>query len=175
MTLLKEGGYKMAKAITHLNKKKPDPVEEQRQAIEQLIEMTADSRNALMDMLECLQEAHDAGLNDIIKGVLKARHKAGAIAIQQMNQPAIYHMVKNLFSVVGLVGSLDSKKMEHLFESVEQGVNHATESINSDTQTSIWDLMKVLKDPDINRAVTMVLGFLKGMGSHLNTVEPERK
>lgn len=163
----------MAKAITHLNKKRPDPVEEQRQAIDQLVEMTGDSRNALMDLLEIVQEAHDAGLTDLIKGVLKARHKAGAIAIQQMNQPAVYHIVKNLFSVVELVGSLDSKKMAALFESVEKGANHAMDSIDEGEQTSIWSLMRVLRDPDINRAVTMMMGFLKGMGSHLNEVDPE--
>lgn len=165
----------MAKAITHLNKRIPDSVEEQHQAIKELIEMTAENRQALMDLLEIVQEAHDAGITDIVKGALKARHKVGSIAIQQMNQPAVYHIVKNMFSIIGLVGGLDSKKMTHLFDSLEHGVNQATDAINTDDNTTVWDLVKILKDPDINRAITMLMGFLKGMGSHLNTVEPVKK
>lgn len=157
----------MAKAITQLNKKVPDPVEEQRQAIDQLIEMTADSRNALMETLEIMQRLQEYGVLEALRALLNKGPEVSALAIQQVNKPGTYHMIKNLFNVIELISALDPEKTGALTSGLTNGMERASNALKAKEQTSVWGLMKVIKDPDVNAAMTAGISFLKGMGEHL--------
>lgn len=159
----------MAKAITQLNKRVPDPVEEQRQAIDQLIEMTADSRNALIELLEITQRLQEYGILEAVRAFMNKGPQVSALAIQQMNNPGTYHLIKNMFSMIEFLSALDPGKTGNLTASLSNGMEKASESLKAKEQTNVWGLAKVLKDPDINAALTAGISFLKGMGEHLRS------
>jgi uncharacterized protein YjgD (DUF1641 family) len=46
-------------------------------------------------------------------------------------------------------------------------MERASNALKAKEQTSVWGLMKVMKDPDVNAAMTAGISFLKGMGEHL--------
>jgi uncharacterized protein YjgD (DUF1641 family) len=166
----------MAKAITQFNKKVPDPVEEQRQAIEQLIEMTADSRNALMETLEIMQRLQEYGVLEAVKALLNKGPQVSALAIQQMNQPGTYHMIKNIIYMVELISSIDPEKTGAMTSGLTYGMDRASDALRAKEQTSVWGLMKIMKDPDVNTAMTAGISFLKGMGEQLrSSANPETK
>lgn len=163
----------MAKAITKLNKRVPDPVEEQRQAIDQLIEMTADSRNALMEMLEIMQRLQEYGILDAVRAMLNKGPQVSALAIQQINKPGTYNLIKNVFAGIELMSAVDLSKMGTMTDGLTKGVEKASESLKAKEQTNVWGLVKVLKDPDVNAALTAGISLLKGFGEHLRTSSDE--
>ncbi len=163
----------MAKAITKINKRVPDPVEEQRQAIEQLIEMTADSRNALFELMEIAQRLEEFGMLEAVRAMLNKGHKVSALAIQEMNKPGTYRLVKNMIGMVEFLSAMEPAATTGLTNGLSKGMEKATESLQNKEQTNVWDLLKVLKDPDINAAMTAGLSFLKGIGEHLRVSSAE--
>ncbi|WEG12051.1 DUF1641 domain-containing protein [Pullulanibacillus sp. KACC 23026] len=164
----------MAKAITKLNKSVPDPVEEQRQAIEQLMEMTADSRNALMETLEILQRLQEYGVLEALRAMLNQGHRVSALAIQQVNKPGTYNMIKNVFAMVEIMSALDLSGLGAMTGGVTKGIENASESLKTNEQINVWGLMKILKDPDVNAALTAGVSFLKGIGEHLRMQASEQ-
>ena len=51
--------------------------------------------------------------------------------------------------------------------SVAKGLEKAEQGLQADSTTSVLDIMKALKDPDFNRAITFGLNLLKGVGEEL--------
>ena len=51
--------------------------------------------------------------------------------------------------------------------SVAKGLEKAEQGLQTDSTTSVLDIMKALKDPDMNRAITFGLNLLKGVGEEL--------
>jgi uncharacterized protein YjgD (DUF1641 family) len=154
----------MAKAIKQIDKKESNPIEEQVQAIQQLIEMTAESRDALLSFLEILQELHSAGLLDIVQGLLKTRHKVGVLAMGQLNQPEMHRMIKNGINTIQFLGELDPDQLQTMLNGVNKGLEKSTMNVKKGEQISLWGLAKSMRDPDIKMSMSTMMGFLEGMG-----------
>jgi uncharacterized protein YjgD (DUF1641 family) len=157
----------MAKAIKQIEKKRLNPIEEQTQAIKELVEMTAESREALMTFLEILQELHKAGLLDIIKGLLKTRHKVGVLAMDQINQPDMHNMIRNGINTIEFLGELDPDQLKTMLDGVNNGLETSAESANK-KEVSLWGMAKTMRDPDVKRSITTMISFLEGMGKEFS-------
>jgi uncharacterized protein YjgD (DUF1641 family) len=154
----------MAKAIKHIEKQTPNPIEEQTQALSQLLEATAQSKEALVVFLDILQELHNAGLLDIVQGLLKTRHRVGRIAVQQMDQPSMHRMMKNGVIAMQFLGKLDPKQIESILGGFEKGLKKLQETNQEDKHLGLWGIGKTLRDPNVSASLTAMLGFLQGMG-----------
>jgi uncharacterized protein YjgD (DUF1641 family) len=161
-------GLNMAKAITHIEKEIPNPVQEQAQAIEDLLKATADSREALVVFLDIIKELHEAGILDIVQGMLKARHQVGVIAVQTLNQPAMHRVIKNGINTMQFLGKLEPKQLETLMGGITKGLEKSAERIESNKTEGIWSMAKSLRDPHVNVTVNSMIDFLRGMGEALN-------
>lgn len=154
----------MAKAIKQIDKQIPNPIEEQAQAIQHLIEMTAESRDALVSFLEILQELHNAGILDIVNGLLKTRHKVGVLAMGQLNQPDMHRIIKNGINTIQFLGELDPDQLNTMLKAVNKGLQKSTTNAKKGEQVSLWAIARSIRDPDIKMSMTTMLGFLEGMG-----------
>ncbi len=52
-----------------------------------------------------------------------------------------------------------------------RGVTKAVEEKDSGRKTGYFDIVRALKDPEINKAVTLLFSFLKGMGADTDDME----
>jgi uncharacterized protein YjgD (DUF1641 family) len=154
----------MAKAIKDIDKKRSNPIEEQTEAIQQLIEMTAESRDALLSLLEILQELHNAGLLDFVQGLLKTRHKVGVLAMGQLNQPEMHRIIKNGINTIQFLGELDPDQLQTMLNGVNKGLEKSTMNTKKGEQVSLWGLAKSIRDPDVKMSMSTMMAFLEGMG-----------
>jgi uncharacterized protein YjgD (DUF1641 family) len=154
----------MAKAIKDIDKQRPNSIEEQAQAIQQLIEMTAESRDALVSFLEILQELHSAGLLDIVQGLLKTRHKVGVLAMGQLNQPEMHRIIKNGINTIQFLGELEPDQLQTMLNGVNKGLEKSATNAKKGEQISLWGLAKSMRDPDVKMSVSTMMAFLEGMG-----------
>ncbi|WP_255259787.1 DUF1641 domain-containing protein [Lentibacillus sp. CBA3610] len=85
------------------------------------------------------------------------------IFMAEINKRSIPTTLENLPRLLLLIGELNVKDLEQFAARLNHGVKEAAAAETSD-KTSYMDLIKALKDPEINRSVTMLLQLLRGMG-----------
>jgi len=158
----------MAKAIRSIEKKiSTDPIEQQNQALQDLLQAVTDSREALVVFLDILKEAHQAGILNIVQGVLKARQDVGYLAIQQLNQTTMHHTIKNIMGVAEILGKIEPEHLNRILNGVANGLDKTTELHENGKVHGLWGLTKDLRDPDVNSTLTTAIEFMKGMGEVL--------
>ncbi|BCJ86163.1 DUF1641 domain-containing protein [Effusibacillus dendaii] len=158
----------MARAITHIEKQLPNPEQEQVQAIGQILEAVAESRDTLLMTLDILKELHASGVLNILQGILKNRQQIGAIAFTQLNQPGIHHGLKNLIGLAQFLGKLDPAQLQTMLNGVARGLEQSGTHAAETKPIGLWNMGKMLRDPDVNASINMMLQFLRGMGEGIN-------
>lgn len=62
---------------------------------------------------------------------------------------------------------INSDHLETLKKGITKGFEEAATSVNTGKDLTTFQMMKLLKDPDINRAVSFFASFLKGLGKNI--------
>jgi uncharacterized protein YjgD (DUF1641 family) len=159
----------MAKPITHIEKKIPNPIEEQAESLSEILSLVAKNREAITTSLEILQELQSAGVLDLLKGFLKTREKVGVLAIQQINTPEMHNTIKNGINLLQLIGQIEPDRLKTLLHAANKGL----ESMGgTNDKISKWGLLKLMNDPDVLSSLSTMTGFLQGMGKELNSQKP---
>ncbi|RAL24071.1 DUF1641 domain-containing protein [Thermoflavimicrobium daqui] len=161
----------MARAITQIEKEKTNPVEEQSQALTQVLQAVGNSSQALIILLDILNELHQAGILEILQGMLKNRQQVGAIAMSQLNQPTVHHLLKNGMSILQFLGNLEPEKVEKIIHVITHGIERSSQ-LENEKPLSFWDLTKMLRSPEVSLSIHMIFNFLRGMGEELNRDHP---
>lgn len=163
----------MAKAIRSIEKKMSiDPIEQQTEALQDVLQAVTDSKEAIVVFLDILKEAHQAGILNIVQGVLKARHEVGYLAIQQLNQTTMHHTIRNLMGVAEFLGKIEPDQLNRMLNGVANGLEKTTDLHETGKSPGIWGLTKELRDPDVNSTLTTAIEFMKGMGEVLRKDSP---
>lgn len=157
----------MAKAIEQIELIQPTAEEEQAQDLAVLLEHLAENRKAISSTIEILSELQKSGVLDIVKSFLHSREKVAAIAIEQVNQPNMHNIIRNAFNTIDFLGSLDPQQLNIMLSAVTKGLDESAKVMEQNEQRSLWGLMKSMRDPHTNLALTSMLGFLNGMGKEM--------
>ncbi|GAA0326056.1 hypothetical protein GCM10008967_15790 [Bacillus carboniphilus] len=158
----------MAKAIQQIERKQKNAEEERTEDLAAILTQIAENREAIQTSLMILQELHQAGILDMLKGLLRTREKVGSIAIEQINQPGMHNIIKNGMSAVQLLSSLDPNQLKQIFGGLSHGLHKASEGNEKKEQASMWGLMKSMRDPNVRTSLNTMVHFLNGMGEGLN-------
>ncbi|MRG85250.1 DUF1641 domain-containing protein [Salinibacillus xinjiangensis] len=161
----------MAKAITQIEKKQKNLQEERAEDLSAIVNQIADNREVIQDTLVILQELHEAGMIDMLKGFLRTREKVGTIAIEQLNQPGMHNIIKNGMNTIGLLANMNPDQLKAIFGGLNQGLEKAAKSTESQEQLGMWGLMKSMKNPSVKTSLNTMVSFLEGMGDGLNNKE----
>lgn len=157
----------MAKPIKLIKKIELTEEEKKSQSLENLLSEVAQNKDSLLDTLQLLQELHNSGMLEAINSLLKAKEEVGKIVVGQMTREPVTNMINNAMAAGGALTSLDPEMTKRLLGSVTKGLEKAEQGLHSNSKVGILDLLKVLNDPDINRAIGFGLNFLKGIGEGL--------
>lgn len=157
----------MAKAITHIEKRVPNAVEEQEQAIQEILTAAATNKEALLILIDVVNHLHQAGLLEMAQGFLTNRHKIGVIGLNQLNKSGAQRIIKNGMGAVQFLSRLDPAKLETLLGAVATGVDEASEAKEEHKQLGMMDLFKSMRDPEVQTSLGVMMNFLRGMGKGL--------
>jgi uncharacterized protein YjgD (DUF1641 family) len=148
---------------------KHELIDEQRkqQKLEYLTTLLADHEEALNKLMGIVGELNDVGVFEAANAMLQAKEKIAKIALGQINREPITNMINNLMNAAGVLTSLDPELAKKLAGSVAAGMDEGNKHLQSHTKIGMFDLIKALKDPDINRAVGFGVHFMKGLGKGL--------
>ncbi|WP_338469753.1 DUF1641 domain-containing protein [Niallia sp. XMNu-256] len=149
--------------------KRIELTEEQKkeQTLESLLSEVAENKDSLLETLQLLQELHNSGILEAANSLVKTKEEVAKIAVGQITREPVTNLINNAMAAGGVLTQMDPETTKKLMGSVAKGLEKAQQGLQSDSQTSILDLMKALKDPDMNRAITFGMNLLKGVGEGL--------
>ena len=149
--------------------KRIELTEEQKkeQTLDSLLTEVVQTKDSLVETLDLLQELHNSGILDAINSLVKTKEEVAKIAVGQMTREPVTNMINNAMAAGGVLTQMDPEMTKKLMGSVAKGLERAEQGLQSNSTTGILDIMKALKDPDMNRAITFGLNLLKGIGEEL--------
>ncbi|MCZ6941470.1 DUF1641 domain-containing protein [Bacillus mycoides] len=157
----------MAAPIKVIQKQELTEEEQKQQKLEALKELLTNNEEALNQMFNIVGELNDMGMLEAANSMLKAKEPIAKIVLGQVTREPVTNLINNMMGAAGALTELDPELTKKLVGSVLTGMDEGNQHLQSNKKVGILDLMKVLKDPDINRAIGFGLHFLKGMGKGL--------
>jgi uncharacterized protein YjgD (DUF1641 family) len=157
----------MASPIQAIQKQELTEEERKQQKLEDLKELLANNEEALNQMFNIVGELNDIGMLEAANSMLKAKEPIAKIVLGQVTREPVTNLINNMMGAAGALTELDPALTKKFIGSVLIGMDEGNQHLQSNKKVGILDLMKVLKDPDINRAIGFGLHFLKGMGKGL--------
>lgn len=157
----------MAKSITTITEPVLSEKEANEKAWAEVLEELSRNSEGLRSYIRLLQELHESGIMDTMKAALQSKEELAKVIVKEMNKPNNTNTINNLMAMADTLSMLDSDVVKKMASSVSTGFHKAREENQTEEKIGLFDLMKALKDPDINRAVRFGLNFLKGMGQSL--------
>lgn len=127
------------------------------------LDLISEHKAAIEKGIELLGTLEESGLLDTIHAFIKHKDTAVEATMEHLNVPKYSDTMENLMRLTLLAGSLNMDDIEHFAKRINEGASDARIAQNME-KTTYTDLFKALKDPEINRSITMILEFLKGMG-----------
>lgn len=152
----------MAKPITVVAKN-----DTKSESIEQLTEHAKKNSDGLKQAIDLVQELHESGILEAVVSFVQAKEKVAKIAVGQLNRPPVTTIINNAMAAAGALTEVDPALTKKLIGGLSNGLQKAEEGLKKGEKAGVMDLLKALKDPDINRTVLFGLNLLKGMGEGL--------
>lgn len=157
----------MAKSIQVIRKFESTEEQKREQSLESLLSEVAQNKDSLLDTLHLLQELHNSGIIEALNSLVKAKEEVAKIAVGQITREPVINLINNAMAAGGTLTTLDPEMTKKLMGSVAKGLEKAEQGLQSNSKVGILDLLKVLNDPDINRAIGFGFNLLKGVGEGL--------
>jgi uncharacterized protein YjgD (DUF1641 family) len=161
----------MAKAITHIQRKTLTEEEKRKKDLMEVEDALIDNKEAILESLKVMRNMHDRGVLSLLSGLFGQGDKVLDILVRAADKPETSNTLKNLLLMGGILGMINVKQLEPFLLKIDSGIARVAEAGDTQEKTGFFDLAKSLKDPEINRAVTLLLTFLKGMGQETKELE----
>ncbi|MCA1023551.1 DUF1641 domain-containing protein [Halobacillus litoralis] len=153
----------MARAITdikRLEKSREEVIEEN---VQEVKEAVADNKDAILEGIELLSALQKEGTLETLSAFVKAKDETLANVVREIDKEQYTPLLNNLPELVFLLGDLNVSGIRSLSSRLNNGLERM-EDEGTTKKMNMLDFAKVLKDPEINRSLTMLMSFLKGMG-----------
>ncbi|PIC81302.1 hypothetical protein CSV75_05860 [Sporosarcina sp. P18a] len=157
----------MAAPITSIKRTERSELEIQQDKLDELQKKIAEQEESLQKIMEITGELNKIGALDALQAMLHSKEKITGIALDQVSREPVTNMLNNLMAGAGILTALDPATIQQLSKSVQNGLSEAEQANEEGQKTGVLQLMKSIHDPDINRALTFGMNFLKGMGRGL--------
>jgi len=159
----------VAKPITAIQKQTITEEEKREKTIEELKTSLTEKEEAVTELLSIMEELHNSGILEALNAMLKSREDILKIVIGQANRKPVTTVINHVIGIAQLLANLDPQLTAKLLESTASGVTEAYKNAKeTEKKIGIFDLLKSLNDPDINRAIRFILSTLKEIGKRLN-------
>ena len=154
----------MARPINRI-KRLPESEDVRKQRdLEDIGQALSRHKTAVLEAIELVQGLHDRGILPLLNSLVAEGDKVLAIAVKELNRPQNARILENFVQLALLVGSLDLERLKPMLDSVNAGLQEAATGRASENRESLMSLFKTLRDPDVQRALSVLISFLKGMG-----------
>src|SRR5947209_12458760 len=124
---------------------------------------------AVLAAYEVLQELHDRGVLEIVRGALAASDDILEKVVDNTKTPEAIRAIRNLLFWRQILGSIEPEWFKGIFQAIPEGIAQAT--AQRDQPVSFFRLLRRLTNKDSLRGLAAALDFLQAFGRHLHSLE----
>ncbi|MGY4796178.1 DUF1641 domain-containing protein [Lysinibacillus fusiformis] len=157
----------MAVPITGIKKQQLTEEQLKEQKLDNLKKLLSDNEETVNQVFSIMAELNDIGALEAAMKLLEAKEEVAHVALGQLTRKPVTNIINNLMGVAGALTELNPETTTKLIEGLNTGVDEASKALESNEKVSAFKLMKMLNDPDVNRALNFGVHFLKGLGKGL--------
>ncbi|NMP24209.1 DUF1641 domain-containing protein [Sulfobacillus harzensis] len=131
-------------------------------------------RDTAEENLEAILDAlQEAGVLRFVRALLEQRQPIAEQVMAKMDTDPTKRGIKNAITLAMGLGSLPEDFGPRVMQALQHGMKRAESASHAPDadKMSIWQLMGMLKDPDVARAIHYLMGFLEGLGKALGSEE----
>ncbi|MGG5252772.1 DUF1641 domain-containing protein [Neobacillus sp. SM06] len=161
----------MAKAVRKIQRIELSEEDKRRLDLQEVEDALVHNKEAILESLQVIQHMHDRGFLALLNGLFGQGDKVLKLLVTKADTPETANTLKNLLLMAGVLGTLDVKQLEPILIKVNAGIARVAEIKDHNREMSFFDIFRSLKDHEINRSITFMLEFLKGMGEDTRELE----
>lgn len=162
----------MAKAITNIKRIELTEEQKRRMELEEIETALLDNKEAILQSLDIVKHMNERGVLSLLDGLFSEGDKVLNVLVKAADKPEATNTLKNLLLMVGVLGTINVQQLEPLLLKLNSGIARVAEYKDSDDdKIGYFDMVRSLKDPEINRALGLLFEFLKGMGEDTEGLE----
>ncbi|NRG43359.1 DUF1641 domain-containing protein [Bacillus sp. CRN 9] len=156
----------MAAPITEIYRE-IDEEKIKQQKIDELKTLVSENEDTINNLFKILGELNDSGILQATNSMLKGKEEIAKIALGQVSREPVTNLINTLMGATAALMEADAEQTTKLIKSAMSGIDEGKSFLESEHKIGVMNLVKVLNDPDINRAIGFGIHFLRGMGKGL--------
>ncbi|WP_409300992.1 DUF1641 domain-containing protein [Peribacillus sp. SCS-155] len=165
----------MAKAIKKIERIILSEEDKRKKDLLEVEAALLDNKEAILESLQIMKHMQERGVLSLLSGLFGQGDKVMDILVKAADKPEATNMLKNLLLMGGLLGTLNVRQLEPFILKLNSGIARVSEHKDQDEKVGYFDLVRSLKDPEINNALSFLLTFLRGMGQETEHLERNTK
>lgn len=158
----------MAEPITNIHRKQLTEQEEVQLKWDNLKQRFSQNEASLNKVLDIIEELNEAGMLEAVEAMLLAKEDITKITLDQVSREPVMNLLNIIIGATSSLMATDPEKAKNVIDSAMKGLDSGHEFVETEQKVKLFDLMRMLNDPDINRAIGFGIHFLKGMGQQLS-------
>ncbi|MCM3180279.1 DUF1641 domain-containing protein [Cytobacillus horneckiae] len=156
----------MAAPITEIYRE-IDEEKIKQQKFDELKTLVSENEDTINNLFKILGELNDSGILQATNSMLKGKEEIAKIALGQVSREPVTNLINTLMGATAALMEADAEQTTKLIKSAMSGIDEGKSFLESEHKIGVMNLVKVLNDPDINRAIGFGIHFLRGMGKGL--------
>jgi uncharacterized protein YjgD (DUF1641 family) len=122
---------------------------------------------AVLAAYEVLQELHNRGVLEIMRGALAASDEILETVVDDVKTPEAIRAIRNLLFWRRILGSIEPEWFKGIFKAIPEGIAEAT--AEREKPIGLFTLFRRLMNKDSLRGLAAAMDFLQAFGRHLQT------
>jgi uncharacterized protein YjgD (DUF1641 family) len=161
----------MAKPITKIERIEITEEQKRQQDLREVEDALLLNKDAILETLQVLGHMKERGVLSLASALFGQGDKVLNILVKSADKPEATNTLKNLLLMVGVLGTLNVKQLEPLLLKLNSGIARVAANRDNQEEIGYFDIVRSLKDPEVNNAVALLFEFLKGMGEDTTKLE----
>ncbi|MFC6645774.1 DUF1641 domain-containing protein [Granulicella cerasi] len=140
---------------------KPAPIDPREELMKQLEAAPREHAEALLELLQVLQVAHDNGTLGLVHGVIGGRDAIATEVAKGVKKPESIAAIRNAIALAKIAGMLDPDLLQRITENMQQA---SDEAAAEPEPPSLWQIFRRATSRDARRGMGLGVRMLAAFG-----------
>jgi len=141
------------------------PRDARRELVARLEKAPTEHAEALLDAYELIEEAHRAGVLELLRGVLSVKDQALEAVVKDTESSQTIHAIRNALIWGKMLGSINPELMQCIANAVGETLGSERRPVID--PPGLFSLLGQFRRPELRRSVALINRFLETLGSRL--------
>jgi uncharacterized protein YjgD (DUF1641 family) len=141
------------------------PRDARKELLARLEKAPAEHAEALLDAYELIEQAHEAGVFEVLRGVLSAKDHVLEAVVKDTEMSQAIHALRNAIIFGKMMGSMNPELMQCIATAVGDTLGSERRPVID--PPGLFSLLGQFRRPELRRSVALVNRFLENLGTRL--------